>query len=142
MHLQCVCSPYSLSYLGARKASLWSAAQRGAAEERAEEERPTQFQDQSHGEQAAGGEHTGPQWRDQESAGDEEARGHWAKGWYGAAWEVHLRILFPPQRREREILQQLEKKEESTLEIKETFTSLREEVDVKTKKLNKVYMNV
>lgn len=45
---------------------------------------------------------------------------------------------FSSQRREREILQELEKKEESTLEIKETFTSLREEVDLKTKKLNKV----
>ena len=42
------------------------------------------------------------------------------------------------QRREREIRQQLEAKEESTLEIKGTFTSLQEEVDTKTKKLNKV----
>ena len=42
------------------------------------------------------------------------------------------------QRREREIRQQLEAKEESTLEIKGTFTSLQEEVDIKTKKLNKV----
>ena len=47
-------------------------------------------------------------------------------------------MFLSPQRREREILQQLEKKEESTLEIKETFTSLQEEVDLKTKKLNKV----
>lgn len=29
-------------------------------------------------------------------------------------------------------------KEESTLEMKETFTSLQEEVDIKSKKLNKV----
>ena len=29
-------------------------------------------------------------------------------------------------------------KEESTLEVKENFSSLQEEVDVKTKKLNKV----
>jgi hypothetical protein len=52
-----------------------------------------------------------------------------------------LRVFSFPcflQRREREILQQLEKKEESTLEIKETFTSLQEEVDLKTRKLNKV----
>ena len=46
--------------------------------------------------------------------------------------------LFLSQRREREIRQQLEAKEESTLEIKGTFTSLQEEVDTKTKKLNKV----
>ncbi len=42
------------------------------------------------------------------------------------------------QRREREILQQLEVKEEGALEIRETYTSLQEEVDMKTKKLHKV----
>lgn len=42
------------------------------------------------------------------------------------------------QRREREMRQELDAKEESTLEIKGTFTSLQEEVDIKTKKLNKV----
>jgi len=34
--------------------------------------------------------------------------------------------------------QKLEKKDENTLEIKETFTSLQQEVDTKTKKLKKV----
>lgn len=47
-------------------------------------------------------------------------------------------IPSPSQRREREILQQLELKEESALEIRETYSSLQEEVDLKTKKLNKV----
>lgn len=42
------------------------------------------------------------------------------------------------QKRERDIQQQLMQKEESTLEVKENFSSLQEEVDVKTKKLNKV----
>lgn len=56
--------------------------------------------------------------------------------------EVTVLPVLSSQRREREILQQLEKKEESTLEIKETFTSLQEEVDLKTKKLNKVYVCV
>ena len=34
--------------------------------------------------------------------------------------------------------QKLEEKDENTLEIKETFTSLQQEVDSKTKKLKKV----
>ena len=34
--------------------------------------------------------------------------------------------------------QKLEEKDENTLEIKETFTSLQQEVEVKTKKLKKV----
>ena len=42
------------------------------------------------------------------------------------------------QKRERAIQQQLLLKEESTLEVKENFSSLQEEVDGKTKKLNKV----
>ena len=33
-------------------------------------------------------------------------------------------------------------KEESTLEMKETFTSLQEEVDMKTKKLSKVMVGI
>lgn len=44
------------------------------------------------------------------------------------------------QCREREIVQQLETKEESALEIRETYSSLQEEVDLKTKKLNKVHV--
>lgn len=42
------------------------------------------------------------------------------------------------QRKEREIQQKLEEKEESAVEIKETFNSLQQEVEVKTKKLKKV----
>lgn len=36
------------------------------------------------------------------------------------------------------MLQSLEKQEETTVEIKETFNSLQQEVEVKTKKLKKV----
>ena len=46
----------------------------------------------------------------------------------------------PLQRKEREIQQKLEEKEESAVEIKETYNSLQQEVDVKTKKLKKVSM--
>ena len=41
---------------------------------------------------------------------------------------------------ERKMQQQLEAREESTLEAQENFTSLRQEVDVKSKKLKKVVM--
>ena len=46
--------------------------------------------------------------------------------------------LAEQKRKEREMLQSLEKQEESAVEIKETFNSLQQEVDVKTKKLKKV----
>ena len=36
--------------------------------------------------------------------------------------------------------QKLEEKEESAVEIKETYNSLQQEVEVKTKKLKKVYI--
>ena len=36
------------------------------------------------------------------------------------------------------MVQELEAREEGNLEIRETFSSLKEEVDTKTKKLNKV----
>ena len=49
-----------------------------------------------------------------------------------------LWVVFPFQRREREMQQKLEEKDENTVEIKETFTSLQQEVDSKTKKLKKV----
>ena len=42
------------------------------------------------------------------------------------------------QEREREMVQELEAREEGNLEIKETFSSLKEEVESRTKKLNKV----
>lgn len=51
-----------------------------------------------------------------------------------------LCFQFPFQRREREMQQKLEEKDENTVEIKETFTSLQQEVDSKTKKLKKVKM--
>ena len=50
----------------------------------------------------------------------------------------NMPFLITLQRREREIVQQLETKEESALEIRETYSSLQEEVDLKTKKLDKV----
>ena len=39
---------------------------------------------------------------------------------------------------EREIQQKLEEKEESAVEMQETYVSLQQEVEVKTKKLKKV----
>ncbi|KAL9978343.1 hypothetical protein ACROYT_G015844 [Oculina patagonica] len=44
-----------------------------------------------------------------------------------------------PPRREREMQQKLEEKDENTVEIKETFSSLQQEVDSKTKKLKKLF---
>lgn len=43
------------------------------------------------------------------------------------------------QRREREMLQLLEKEEENTCEIASTFTSLQHEVEAKTHKLKKMF---
>ncbi|XP_043566443.1 kinesin-like protein KIF3B [Chiloscyllium plagiosum] len=43
------------------------------------------------------------------------------------------------KRREREMQQQMETQDEETLELKETYSSLQQEVDVKTKKLNKLF---
>lgn len=45
------------------------------------------------------------------------------------------------KRREREIQQQVECRDEETLELKETYSSLQQEVDIKTKKLKKVSMS-
>ena len=42
------------------------------------------------------------------------------------------------QLREKEMVQQLEAREEGNLEIRETVSSLKEEVESNTKKLNKV----
>ena len=52
--------------------------------------------------------------------------------------EKQRQEMIEQKRREREIRQQLESKEESVLEIRETHSSLQEEVDLKTKKLNKL----
>jgi len=42
------------------------------------------------------------------------------------------------QRVEREIQQKLEEKEEAAVDLQETYVSLQQEVDIKTKKLKKV----
>ncbi|VDK36805.1 unnamed protein product [Anisakis simplex] len=46
------------------------------------------------------------------------------------------------QRREREILQQLEAQEDNAAEIHQTFSNLRQEVDAKTRKLKKMYLRL
>ncbi|KAM3872427.1 kinesin-like protein KIF3B [Diretmus argenteus] len=43
------------------------------------------------------------------------------------------------KRREREMQQQVECRDEETLELKETYSSLQQEVDIKTKKLKKLF---
>ncbi|XP_038606447.1 kinesin-like protein KIF3B [Tachyglossus aculeatus] len=43
------------------------------------------------------------------------------------------------KRREREIQQQVEIRDEETLELRETYSSLQQEVDIKTKKLKKLF---
>lgn len=55
------------------------------------------------------------------------------------ALEERRRQIAEQQRREREMQQKLEEKDENTLEIKETFSSLQQEVDMKTKKLKKLF---
>jgi len=50
-----------------------------------------------------------------------------------------LKVTFAfVQRHEREIQQKLEEQEESALNIAETYNSLQQEVEIKTKKLKKV----
>lgn len=51
-------------------------------------------------------------------------------------WFV-IKVVF--KRKEREILQQLEAQEDNTAEIHETFSNLRQEVEIKTGKLKKLY---
>lgn len=46
--------------------------------------------------------------------------------------------LCEQKRREREMQQEMECRDEETLELKETYSSLQQEVDIKTKKLKKV----
>ncbi|KAM3922207.1 kinesin-like protein KIF3B [Leptodactylus fuscus] len=43
------------------------------------------------------------------------------------------------KRREREMQQEMENRDEETLELKETYSSLQQEVDIKTKKLKKLF---
>lgn len=55
------------------------------------------------------------------------------------ALEERRQQIAEQQRREREMQQKLEEKDENTLEIKETFSSLQQEVESKTKKLKKLF---
>ncbi|KAL8594876.1 Kinesin-like protein kif3b [Nucella lapillus] len=55
------------------------------------------------------------------------------------ALEQKRQELREQKRKEREMAQKLEEKEESALEIKETYISLQQEVEVKTKKLKKMF---
>lgn len=52
---------------------------------------------------------------------------------------VTLPAFLFEQRKEREMLQQLETQEESTVEIQNTFSSLQQEVEMKTKKLKRMF---
>ncbi|KAL8614241.1 Kinesin-II 95 kDa subunit [Nucella lapillus] len=55
------------------------------------------------------------------------------------ALEQRRQEILEQARKEREIQQKLEEKEESAVEIKETYNSLQQEVEVKTKKLKKMF---
>ncbi|XP_028399577.1 kinesin-II 95 kDa subunit-like [Dendronephthya gigantea] len=55
------------------------------------------------------------------------------------ALEERRRELAEQRAREREMLQQLEEKDGESLQMNKTHSSLQEEVDIKTKKLKKVY---
>lgn len=55
------------------------------------------------------------------------------------ALEQRRQEIREQQRKEREIQRKLEEKEESAVEIKETYNSLQQEVEVKTKKLKKLF---
>ncbi|XP_020785387.1 kinesin-like protein KIF3B isoform X1 [Boleophthalmus pectinirostris] len=53
--------------------------------------------------------------------------------------ELKRQEIAEQKRREREIQQQMESRDEETLELKETYSSLQQEVDIKTKKLKKLF---
>ncbi|ELT91901.1 hypothetical protein CAPTEDRAFT_165042 [Capitella teleta] len=55
------------------------------------------------------------------------------------ALEQRRKEIADQQREEREMQQKLEEKEENQLNMQETFTSLQQEVEIKTKKLKKLY---
>lgn len=56
---------------------------------------------------------------------------------------LYLRVCVCEQKRhEREMQQEVECRDEETLELKETYSSLQQEVDIKTKKLKKVQKHV
>lgn len=54
------------------------------------------------------------------------------------ALEAKRRELIEQQRKEREMKQKLDEREGSALEAHESYTSLQQEVEIKTKKLKKV----
>ncbi|CAN9515907.1 unnamed protein product [Ophioblennius macclurei] len=53
--------------------------------------------------------------------------------------ELKRKEIAEQKRREREMQQQMESRDEETLELKETYSSLQQEVDIKTKKLKKLF---
>ncbi|KAM9394099.1 kinesin-like protein KIF3B [Pholidichthys leucotaenia] len=53
--------------------------------------------------------------------------------------ELKRQEIAEQKRREREMQQQMESRDEDTLELKETYSSLQQEVDVKSKKLKKLF---
>lgn len=55
------------------------------------------------------------------------------------ALELRKKEILEQKKREREIAQRLEKEEEDAVEIRESYSSLQQEVDVKTKKLKKLF---
>ncbi|XP_022236028.1 kinesin-II 95 kDa subunit-like, partial [Limulus polyphemus] len=55
------------------------------------------------------------------------------------ALEQRKQEITEQKKREREMLQKLEVQEETALEIRETYSSLQQEVEVKTKKLKKLF---
>ena len=52
--------------------------------------------------------------------------------------ELKNQELIAQRRREREMLQRLEEQEETNLEIRDTFSSLQQEVEIKRRKLRKL----
>ncbi|TNN33695.1 Kinesin-like protein KIF3B [Liparis tanakae] len=53
--------------------------------------------------------------------------------------EMRRQEIAEQKRREREMQQQMDCRDEETLELKETYSSLQQEVDIKTKKLKKLF---
>ncbi|KAK5970362.1 Kinesin motor domain-containing protein, partial [Trichostrongylus colubriformis] len=59
-----------------------------------------------------------------------------------AELEHRRRELAEQKKREREILQQLERQEDDTAEIHQTYSSLQQEVEAKTRKLRKLHLKL
>ncbi|CAH1255107.1 kinesin-II 95 kDa subunit-like isoform X2 [Branchiostoma lanceolatum] len=55
------------------------------------------------------------------------------------ALEMRRQEIAEQKRKEREMQQKIEEQEETTIEMKGTYTSLQQEVDIKTKKLKKLF---